>query len=139
MSFHSTEQSYTPRGVVRSEERARQLLRFDGMEFGTITPTDIDGLIEYRNKCYVFYEAKYNGSGIPCGQRLAIERICNDLQKTKPAIALLVTHESDGDIYLADTLVEAWYHKGEWHLEGRTHNAKEFTDSFINHIDKNFL
>lgn len=38
------------RGVYKHPARARRLLLFDGMQYGNITPTDIDATIEYKDR-----------------------------------------------------------------------------------------
>ena len=38
------------RGVILNPARMQQIVSFEGMKYGTITPTDIDGFIEYKNK-----------------------------------------------------------------------------------------
>lgn len=54
----------------------RQLIDFKGLELdGGIYPTDIDGLIELRNREYIILEVKHRGAAVPYGQRLAIERV----------------------------------------------------------------
>jgi len=50
------------KGVIHAPQRATQLRDYSGLLFGNITPTDIDGLIEYKNIGYVIIELKY---GIP--------------------------------------------------------------------------
>ena len=38
------------RGATTYKERAKQGRDFTGLRYGNITPTDIDGLIEYHGK-----------------------------------------------------------------------------------------
>jgi len=40
------------RGKIEHRDRARQIRDFSNLRYGNITPTDIDGLIEYQNKCF---------------------------------------------------------------------------------------
>lgn len=58
--------------LIRNRFRAKQLIDFGGLQYEQITPTDIDGLIEYRNIAYIIYEFKYADAEMPFGQRLAI-------------------------------------------------------------------
>ena len=77
-----------------NKDRARQLIRFDGLKYGNITPTDIDGLIEYQNKLWILYEAKYADKDVPQGQRLALERFIQNVKGDgKHGIAMIVQHD----------------------------------------------
>lgn len=84
----------TERGKIKYTERARQINDFSGLRFENITPTDCDGIIEYKNNLYILFEVKYKGVDMPYGQRLALERMCNDFQKMgKKCIVLLIEHD----------------------------------------------
>ena len=100
------------RGAVYNRELATQVRDFTGLRIGNITPTDIDGLIEYKNRGFVFIEAKRVGASLPYGQKLALQRLCDAL--SKPAILFVVEHETDGDIDFAKTTVREYYWKGQW-------------------------
>ena len=69
------------RGVINHRERARQINDFRNLLYGSITPTDIDGCIEYQNKAYILIEIKYNDALMSRGQELAFTRMCTILQK----------------------------------------------------------
>lgn len=122
----------------RNVDRARQLVRFDGMVFGNIAPTDIDALIEYRDKACIIYELKHGNTEVPTGQRLAIERMVNDFERSgKKAVAFVCRHDTDWneDVLLADAIVTSAYWNGEWHrTSGKT--ALEQTTLYINWIIK---
>lgn len=105
------------RGVFRSREYARQLVVFDGLRYGNITPTDIDGVIEYRNVGYILFEVKHGASSLPEGQRIALERMCDDLGRQKLAFLVVASHTSHGDIRLMECTVERYRHKAGWHLD----------------------
>ena len=84
------------RGEIINIERARQINNFKNMRYGKITPTDMDGLIEYHNKAYVFIEVKYGDKDLPFGQRLALERLVKDTSsKDKQSIAIVCEHQVD--------------------------------------------
>jgi hypothetical protein len=77
--------------------------------------TDIDGLTDYRGRCFVIVEAKYHHAGLNDGQRKAVERLVDAIRK--PAVCFLASHfvEADeGDIYLAQTVVQKYYFRGRW-------------------------
>jgi hypothetical protein len=121
------------RGVIRDKERARQIRDFSGMLYGTITPTDIDGLIEYRNKCYVLFEEKFRDANLPRGQELALERICDDLGKIKPTIFIIASHETElgKDIDVANSQVIKFRFGSRWYPVKNKMTAKDLTTKFI--------
>lgn len=82
------------RGKIRNREQAQQLRDFSKLRFGKITPTDIDGFIEFQDKAFIFIEAKYGCSALPYGQRLALERLCDAISSTGRFCSVLVAHHS---------------------------------------------
>ena len=65
------------RGKIRHRDWARRLRDFSGLRFGMITPTDIDGFIDYRNEIFFLIEVKKECAEMPRGQELALERLCD--------------------------------------------------------------
>ena len=129
----------TERGVYNNVQRGRQLLRFDGFRYGNITPTDIDGVIEYQNRIWLLYEAKLTGKDVPHGQRLALERWIADAGKAgKHSIAMIVEHDitdASEDVYLTRCRVRELYttEDGRWRGPKRSMTAKELSDIYINY------
>lgn len=124
------------RGKIRNREQARQIVSYDGLKWGTITPTDIDGCIEYRDRAFIFFESKYKGAELETGQRLAFERLIDNLSKMKPAILIFVWHENEPntDIKIASCQVVRFYYQQKWREEKSRRKLKEFCDRFIEHI-----
>ena len=104
------------RDEIKNRERARQLISFKGLCWGSITPTDIDMFIEYHNKAYIIGEAKLFNADIPNGQMLALVRQCDDLQKVKPTYLIIARHNTpiDQDVDFANCIVEKFRHDGKW-------------------------
>jgi hypothetical protein len=103
------------RGVIEHRERAKQIVSFAGLRFGNITPTDIDGLIEYKNFCFLLLELKHcSKPDLPYGQRLALERLATSL--SKPTLLLHGIHYThpDEDIDAAACDVYRYFWGGEW-------------------------
>ena len=125
------------RGVYQNENRGRQLLLFDGLRYGNITPTDIDGLIEYKNHLWIVYEAKMTGKDVPRGQRLALERFIADVRAAnKHGIAMIVEHDvkdTGEDIHLRDCNVREIITTENliWRPPKHEITVKEITDKFI--------
>lgn len=85
------------RGIILHEPRLKQIVSFKGMRYGTnITPTDVDGMIEYQNKAYVWFDVKHGDKPVPFGQRLAMERFVRDMAKAgKHSVAIIAEHYID--------------------------------------------
>lgn len=130
------------RGQFINTRRGRQLLRFDGMnlqreDLCSITPTDIDAVIDVRNRVLILFEAKLNGKEVPQGQKKALERIVDDAGCAgKNAIAIVCDHnvsnESE-DVYLKDSIAREVYETEhhEWRQMKRHMTAKELADFYI--------
>lgn len=126
------------RGVIQSE-RIKQVLNFEGMKFGNITPTDMDMVIEYHDKAVVLCEYKLLGCGMPYGQRICLERIARDIEKAgKESVVLLCIHNVKDvykDIPAKDAFVRAVYYHGKWH-KGDEATALQYIERFLRYTDK---
>lgn len=102
------------RGKIRNKQLAEQIRDFTGLKFGNITPTDIDGLIEYKNKYFIFIETKYKDCEMPEGQSLALTRLCDSLNK--PSILFITEHDHiySEPIDFANTIVRDIYIDGKF-------------------------
>ena len=123
----------------RNRKQAARLRNFSGMRFGSMMLTDIDGYLEYHHHCHVFVETKYKDSKLPLGQRIAYERLCDDLQTVRPTIVVVSSHEAeaDEDIDVANTTVSEYRLNGHWHTPDRPRKTREFVDGFIGWVEKN--
>jgi len=127
------------RGIIQNRERKRQIIDYSGLRYGKITPTDLDGFIEYRNELFALYEYKYKKErGMSAGQYKALVRVIDAVQRGGLEAALfLVKHDQEDpekDIDGANSIVDRYYYKGKWNYNvNRT--AKEVTDSFMNYVE----
>ena len=126
------------RGVIRNRQFASQLRLFEGLKWGTITPTDIDGLIDFSGEAFVFIETKRAGSSLPLGQRIALEHLTDLINATgTPCVALVAVHTSDGDIRVADCEVVEYRFRGMWNKPPRPMTVWDAVDSFrLRHADE---
>ena len=130
------------RGVIKHIARAQQINSFKNIRYGNITPTDLDGAIEYHDKCWVFFELKYNNAPISYGQKLALERLVNDTAKNnKKSIAIIADHyvnDTNKEVDAADCVVREVYLSNEkkWRGVVRKMSLKECVDVFIDWVDK---
>lgn len=127
------------RGKILNRDRARQIKDFTGLRFGNITPTDIDGMIEYHDKGYIFIELKLGDTPILFGQRLALERLTDDLSRaSKPTICIIAKHNSvnnDEDIDVANAVVSEYRLNGIWHIPQLIFTVRHLIDM---HLNKSF-
>lgn len=97
-------------------------------------------MIEYKDKGYVFFEVKYNGKDLPYGQRLALERLVNDVDKTgKSAIAIVINHEVhdiNKSVDVAACKVRELYYSREkrWRPPNHSITTKNLVDGFLSII-----
>lgn len=106
------------RGVIKNRERARQIIDYGGIIYKKITPTDIDGFLEFSNVLFIFFELKLRGTPVLHGQRLALQRLascCNAGEKTGVAIvADHDVHDTEQDIYAAECDVREYWWDERW-------------------------
>ncbi len=125
----------TDRGKIVNIARAKQVKDFTGLLFGNITPTDIDGLIEYHGKGYVLIELKLGDAVLPFGQRLALERLTDDLHTAhKPTLCIISRHEiynPQNEIDVANSTVEEYRFKGKWKIPQSSLAVKDIIISFL--------
>lgn len=121
-------------GVIRHRARAKQIVDFRNLLFGNITPTDMDGLIEFKNKCFLLLELKhFTNPQMDLGQRLALERLCLGL--AKPTLLLLGLHDREvhEDIDAAAAIVHRYFWRAQWHSPRTTPTVREVADWFFDH------
>jgi len=128
------------RGLIINRERARQLIDFSGLRYDNITPTDSDAIIDWHNKAWVITEWKYLEAELPFGQRLAFERLTDDLERSgKPTLFMIAAHDvydCDKDVDSANTPVREYRFKGKWYVfeASLIITVKEMTDIFLNNL-----
>ena len=107
------------RGVIVHRERSQQIRSFKNLQYGTITPTDIDGFIDYHDKVFIYFELKYRDAEIPDGQRLALERVADAAKESgRIGLSIIATHDVtdvNDDIDAASGIVVEYRLDGKWH------------------------
>jgi len=119
------------RGEITNRKRAQQLVDFSGLKIDTITPTDVDGFIEYHQSLFIFFELKLNGKDLPRGQIVAFTTLVDSLNK--PAIFIIADHDVPAvqDIDAATTIVRNYYFKGKWHRPRKAMTLREAVLQFV--------
>lgn len=107
------------RGVIHSRARAKQLNDFSRLRFKNITPSDIDGFVEFGGETFVFIEVKYNNKDLDFGQRFAYENVTDalfDLGKTAYAIHCNhFVHDVNDDVDVYECRVIKIRYMKWWH------------------------
>lgn len=119
------------RGVIKNRRYANQVKDYSGIRFGKITPTDIDGFIDFGDKAFVIIEVKYGDTDVPTGQKLAIERLCDSLNQQKPTVAIIARHDSNGDIDVGNCVATEIRYKRQWKQASHRITVKGTIDSFL--------
>lgn len=122
----------------KSRDRAKQLLLFDGLNYDShISPMDLDGLIEYKNKKRILIEAKLNKTPVPYGEKLALERMVDDFGKAgKEALAIIADHkvfDPKEDVHVRECIVRELYYSKErqWRAPKRMITVQDAMDAFL--------
>lgn len=128
------------RGVWQFKDRARQLINYNGLRFGNITPTDSDGEIEYHNRAWVFFEMKHRDAPLGKGQRIAFETKIIDINKGgKPAVFFVADHCVDNvedDVDAGSCTVREFFFNRNW-IRGDGRTLRQYIESFFKWVDKN--
>lgn len=104
------------RGTIQHRDLVR-IINYAGVRYGSITPTDIDGFVEYHNEVFIIFEVKKRGAKLPDGQRLAFKRFVDmpwALKKYGYLVKLVHDDLPEGaDIIAAECEVEVVYFNGQ--------------------------
>lgn len=118
----------------------RQLIDFKGLDIdGKIYPTDIDGLIEYKDSEYIIFEIKHGDAEVPFGQRLALQRMVDDFTKIgKQAVVFICEHsvrDANKPVVAAWCKVREIYYggEGEWRKPLNEITVRDAVNSFQKH------
>lgn len=125
---------------INNPRRAKQLIDFKGLEIdGHIYPTDLDGLIEYKNSEYILFEIKHGSAEVPLGQKLALQRMVDDFTKVgKQAVVFVCehsVHDPDKTVVAAWCKVREIYYgkEKEWRQPIADITVREAVDMFQKH------
>lgn len=122
---------------IQNPYRMKQLIDFQWLDVdGYIYPTDIDGLIEYKDSEYIIFEIKYGGAEVPVGQKLALQRMVDDFTKVgKQAVAFVCEHtvrDAEKPVIAAWCKVREIYYGKEkqWRAPDAEITVREAVDNF---------
>ena len=130
------------RGRILFKDRKRQIFTFENMQYGSITPTDIDGSMDYHGDVFWFAEFKHRDAPMKDGQRKHLEYLVERLSEAGcEAIAMIATHDIDDphdDVDADLCLVREEFYNGKWHkmASGVHRTVKEATDNFLRNAER---
>lgn len=106
------------RGVIQNRARKQQIADMSGLRFNKITPTDLDGFLDFDNRLFVFIEGKFIATPVLYGQQLAIDRLCDACHQPplRYAFAIIADHHhpADEDIDFSSMTVRTIRQNGKW-------------------------
>ena len=106
------------RGVIQNRARKQQIADMSGLRFNKITPTDLDGFLDFDNRLFVFIEGKFIATPVLYGQQLAIDRLCDACHQPplRYAFAIIADHHhpADEDIDFSSMTVRTTRQNGKW-------------------------
>lgn len=125
---------------INNPNRMKQLIDFKELDVdGYIYPTDIDGLIEYKDSEYIIFEVKFGDAEVPFGQKLALQRMVDDFTKVgKQAIVMICEHtvwDTNKPVVAAWCKVREVYYGNEkkWRATANEITVREAVDIFQKH------
>lgn len=138
-------EQYYERGDIKFKGRAKQINSFAGLiRRRNITPTDIDGIIDYGGKAFIILEGKYGDAELPKGQKMALENLANTILEAKKKSLVIVyrhyVHNVNDDINVSKQLVSDIYFKKKWFEIGFDKTVLQIIEIFEKDCDsKNFV
>ena len=115
-------------------EKFKQGVIFGDIKYNGMRPSDIDLVMEIRDKAWIIAEIKTEGKDLDIGQRLMLERLCKDLRQTgKPVLCVVATHNYpvDEDINAGECIVWKSYNGREWQEAKKEFTLKYLIDWFM--------
>jgi len=127
-----------PRGVVRSVARATQHIDYSGLRWDKITPSNIDGVLDFSGRLFVFLEFKTVGAPMAFGQRLLFSNLHRAMARNGVACAVLlaehVTLDPKSAIGASEALVVEILDGPQWRAPLRSVTVREAVESYLRRI-----
>ena len=123
------------RGKIRNRDFVPEK-DFSGLRYGKITPTDLDGFVEFDDQVFVFIELKYRDSEMKKGQRVALERLCDVCWRDgKYAVLIVARYEESGKVVdVAPLPVVQYRFQGQWVFPKRALTVRQLVDAARTHL-----
>jgi hypothetical protein len=125
------------RGLVYNRERKSQIINYNGLRVARMTPTDLDGIMEFRDKLFVFFEYKGQDAPLQDGQQTCLERLVNAIQTDdRHAVCFIIDHFTHvhEDVDGANSLVRDFFYCNHWHKPPYPTTVRQLLDMFCNKV-----
>lgn len=123
------------RGVIRNLQRAMQHVDYSGLRWNSITPTNIDGLLDFSGRLFVFLEFKGQGAPLPLGQRIALRNIHRAITKGGAVCVVLLAEHYAADpavaIQASTAVVIEILDGANWRQPLRLVTVREAVDTYL--------
>lgn len=134
------ERTLNQRGLIQNRARKQQIADMSGLRFHKITPTDLDGFIDFDDRLFVFIEGKYIATPVLYGQGLSIDRLCDACHNPprRYAYAIIADHHHpvDEDIDFAHMTVRTIRQNGRWTQPmHRTLTVRQAIDRMVAYVE----
>lgn len=119
---------------INNRDFARQLKIFKNLRWDNISPTDIDGFIEFNNEIFIIFELKYGDTEMKYGQQLALERLKDAIHESGKSVLLIIaSHNSkeNEDIDASACVVSKYRSNKSWHQPNHDMTVKDICDLFL--------
>lgn len=120
------------RGKIRNKEHI-PIKDYSGLQYGKITPTDIDGFMDFGDRTFIFIELKHGKGAIPFGQKLALERLCDACESPERKAAVIVArYQNEGaEIDVAPLPVSEYRFLRTWHVPREAISVRQAIDVLL--------
>lgn len=99
------------RGVIKNENFAKVINDFSGLQrHRNITPTDIDGFIDYNGNAAILLEGKFSNCEMSLGQQICFQNIANNYLKPLLVIIYDNLYISEDKIDVKNSIVFKVYY-----------------------------
>lgn len=106
------------RGGIKHLSRYKQLISYEGLKRRrNITPTDIDGFIDYNGVSFVYMDAKLENKTLDYGQKLAYQHVVDSHSTAgHESCAIIFRHNEPPEniIDAHSSIVSEIYYNSKW-------------------------
>ena len=121
--------------LITNRSRAKQLMAFDGLQYGACRPTDVDLSMDFQGRTFVFGELKGGNVGLTLGQKIHLEGLVKAIRAGgKVAYAFLANHDTEDtthDVKVSTARVNKVYNGMLWYTP-----EQETVDELLTAIHK---
>jgi hypothetical protein len=127
------------KGQAYNIDRYKQVIDYSGMLYERgITPTDIDGLMDFGGKFFAIIELKFLNAELPFGQRLCLERVCDGLAERHECAVFVARHSLPPELHIpaAECSVSEYRWKGQWRIPAQSISLRQAVDIIKRRVEE---